>query len=393
MGILKGKLVRKDDKKILQQLDIQDYPWLHFKEKNIVTPDNPRRSVILKKFHDPKEMREKVRDATEFLNSLEKKTTPIYPIDLTKDYEKGLEEVIKQKRRRLMGEEEAMAMELAEIDGNHGGRFRSGFRNEEMKQAPLEEKKVFQKNEEKIPEVEQAPAFQMEKEAEEDLKMTEEEPPKKNLETHQEQKKEPEYLEEKKSEDEKTLVEMEKEFKASKEKGYELGYLEGFKNGEERALHAQESKYESVFQNISHVIDQMEKLKDSLYAESKEVFLEILKLCSEKIIREQIKYSDTALFSLFDEVLKFISQKSSLKIELNSQDLPRLKNHIEALGIQDRVVLKEDNEKASGDFNIESERGISIVSLSKTVENLVEKLKSDLFSDDMTHDSNDKKAG
>ena len=35
MGILKGKLVKKDDKKMIQNLDIQSYPWLDFKEKDI----------------------------------------------------------------------------------------------------------------------------------------------------------------------------------------------------------------------------------------------------------------------------------------------------------------------------------------------------------------------
>ena len=180
---------------------------------------------------------------------------------------------------------------------------------------------------------------------------------------------------------EKSIIEA-KNDKEMQEKGYEVGYLDGFKNGEERAIKSQESKYETVFQNIAHVVDQIEKLKDSLYAESKDVFIEIIKLCSEKVLREQIKFSDNSLFSLFDEVIKSISQKASMKIELNAQDLARLKNHIEKLGIQDRVTLKEDKDKLSGDFTVESERGISIVSLQKTVENLVDKLKTELFSEE-----------
>lgn len=407
MGILKGKLVKKEDNKILKNLEIQEFPWLDFKEKNIVFPDNPRRSVILQKFHDPKEMREKVKEASLFKENLEKKSTPLYPIDLTDDYNKGIRELAKRKRRRMMGEEEAMALELAEIsqESNFQIQFKSPHAQQQQRQPQaqpqpqsalnhnLETNKVGDHNINIIPSADESKIIIEKKDVideskniisdkKEDNKFINSDVPvelKRDEQQAEKQAEKQSVEHETKNEvqlDEKKRDEIEKEWR-------DKGYLDGFREGEERAVKAQESKYESVFKNIAHVVDQIEKLKDALYAESKDVFIEIIKLCSEKILREQLKFSDNALFSLFDEVIKSISQKSSLKIELNSQDAERLKQHIEKLGIKDRVTLKVDESKQSGDFNVESDRGVSIVSLQKSIENLVDKLKLELFSEEV----------
>ncbi len=399
MGILKGKLVKKDDIKIVNKLDIQAYPWLDFQENDIVFPDNPRRNVILQKFHDPKEMRDKIKVASQFSQSLQKKSIPLYPTDLTKDYEEGLKELIKRKRRRLMGEEEAMALELAEIDATQQGiKFRDG-----QKKTGKFSKKEFSKSSEKNESViDEVPVGQPDSknhfivtptvmESSETEVSTRDIPETKN--PFPESK----SLEsDKKSFDEgyshgfeKGILEGQLEGKLQGIKqGEEKGYLDGFTNGEERAVKAQESKFETVFKNVAHVVEQMEKIKDSLYQESKEVFIEIVKLCTEKILREQVKYSDKALFALFDDVIKSISQKATMNIELNSTDLVRMKNHIQKLGIQDRVTLTENANKESGDFSVESEKGISIAEIHKSVENIIDKLKDDIFSDETTSSPN-----
>ena len=394
MGILRGKVVKKDDEKIIKNLEIQSYPWLKFKESDIVFPDNPRKSVITTKYHDPKEMREKIKDALQFKKALQKKSKPILPIDLTLDYENGIRELIKKKRRRMMGEEEAMAMELAEVETIYDAQFKvkDDTRYVHSEESKKEETFSFGKKE-KSTENKESKAPSIEAQVNDNSKPIEE--VKVTIENQASEQPATEKLAEvlkpevveapvEPVRDEKEWIEKEEE---RKKQAFEKGYADGFQNGEERAIKAQESKYETVFENISHVVDQIEKLKDSLYSESKEVFLEIIKLSCENILRQQIKYSDESLTSLFDEVLKSISEKSSLKIELNSTDLIRMKKYIEKIGIQDRVTLKENNEKEIGDFIVESEKGIAVVTLKKTVENLVEKLKSDLFAEDEKSES------
>lgn len=396
MGILRGKLIKKADEKTIGKLDIQLYPWLQFKEKNIVFPDNPRRSVILTKYHDPKEIKEKILNAPQFDELLEKKTTPLYPVDLTKDYEEGIRELIKRKRRRLMGEEEAMALELAEIDMAHQVRFQPNskgiYKNSDGTDATSEDEIKLNFDEVPLP-----PPINIENSfSEAFMDGVTPKPPEYNpasmpddpIPEHLSVPADFHFVPE---ESQKKRENHENKFKAeepiphdagNEKEGFEKGYRDGFKDGEEKAVRTQESKYEAVFENIAKVVHEIEKLKDSLYSQSKDVFVEIIKLATEKILREQIKFSDNAITGLFDEVIQTISKKSSIKIELNSQDLIRMKKHIEKIGINDRVTLKEDNSKLSGDFNIESERGISVVDLKKSVDTLVEKLKLELFSEE-----------
>ncbi len=398
MPILKGKLIKKDDKKIINQLEVHSYPWLSFQEKNLVFPDNPRNNVILKKYHDPKELCDKVKNADQFSKNLEKKSVPLYPVDLTKDYEEEIEERIKRQRRRVMGEEEAMALELSEIDAVNPTKFykyKSKNKVSENANATVAQATPMPNNNNEksysmvtasMTEIhEEEVSLQTKIKAQEEFKPTVEDTV---FATNEVQKTVEEvapfdsstHLNEPEKPNTMPVHEINTEeiIKSAQEKGY----LEGFKNGEEVAIKTQETKYENVFKNITQVVHEIEKLKDSLYGELKDAFIEIVKICSEKILREQIKFSDNALFSLFDEVIKTISEKSSIKIELNTDDLSRMKNHIQKLGIENRVTLKENHEKLSGDFTIESDRGISIVDLSKTVENLVTKLKTEIFSDD-----------
>ena len=412
MGILNGKVLKKETLKNTPH-DINQFPWMKFKEEDIIFPDNPRKSIILKKYHDPLELDDKVKEAKDFKQALEKKTTPLYPIDLTEDYEQGIKELIKRKRRRMMGEEEAMALELAEIDASHNTKFSDKYTNdykERLKQnaqenfksstftSPLKGDKL-KDNAEKTNEINHEDTqLKMEEltnqeETNTDINPHSSTPPEntmgnmtmqvENTAPYSSEQNSTSY--EKKQEileqNEKNKEKNEEEQKQKLHEGYEKGYLDGFKTGEEKAIISQESKYESVFQNVALVVQQVEKLKDMLYRESKEVFIEIIKICSENILRQQIKYSDEALFKLFDEVNDSISKKSSIKIELNGEDLVRMKKHIISLGIEDRVTLKEDKEKESGDFNVESDRGLSIINLKKNIETIVEKLKKDLFSE------------
>lgn len=378
MAILKGKLIKKNQIKNQKKIEVSEFPWLDFKEKNIVFPDNPRHSLILKKYHDPEEMRLRIKDSAQFSQLLEKKTTPLYPVDLSVDYDRGVSELIKRKRRRMMGEEEAMALELAEFDSTHAVQFKSKFETQ-MENTLLKQETTQPQPEQKDAPLSQSPLSTPMGDHELNLK---EQFKQEDVSQNEDIQKENEPTLEIKEKEKQDHQEDEQDEKKALAEGYENGYLEGYKSGEERGMLAQESKYEDVFKNVARVVQQIEKLKDSLYEESKEVFVEILKLCAEKILREQLKFSDHSLFALFDEVRKSISEKSTLKIELNAEDMVRMQKYVQDLGIEDRVTLKEDVNKHSGDFTVETEQGISVVNMEKSIENLMEKIKTELFSDE-----------
>lgn len=395
-----GKLVKKSDEKTMNMLDMDSYPWLHFNEQSIIFPDNVKRTVILEKMHDPLEISQKVIVAKEFEKQLAAKSKPLFPKDMTEDYKKGQREAIKRRRRTLLDEEEAMALELAELEHLEDVKIAKSTSKDKKNQS-------FEKFEAKGPEagnqnVTEKSSAQQEKSMSDHIKVvTQEKTPElgqqqvaQGLNSQINESKVTEEVE--KAKDEGYQLGYKEGYaggeKQGKEEGYQVGIEEGkkvgYQNGEERGLIAAESKFDRAFANISEAAIKMEALKNSLLAEGKDIFVEILKLCSEKILREQLKSDDSTLYKLFDDVLKMFEANSALNIQMNSTDAQRLKKHLATHNQTERIKIKENNNLDSGDFQVENESGASLVDIKKNVDIIIDKLKSELFKE-LDHDSSE----
>ncbi|WP_158997313.1 FliH/SctL family protein [Pigmentibacter ruber] len=391
MASKSGKLVKKNDEKMMNLLDMDSYPWLHFNEQSIIFPDNVKRTVILEKMHDPLEISQKVISAKEFEKPFAGKSKPLLPRDMTEDYKRGQKEALKRRRRTLMDEEEAMALELAELE--HVEEVKLGKEKQKEKKMNKKEENKFDSNLSEQKKMEQilnkenkkenpveniseekkdlqSPLMQNEKNKENiDPKILELELAKAKEDAYQEGHKEGFFQGE----------------KIGKEEGYKVGLDEGnrigFQVGEEKGLIAVESKYDKAFANISEAALKMDELKTKLISEGKEIFLEILKLCSEKIIREQIKSSDATLYKIFDDVLKEIDTNSNLSIQVNANDAQRLKKHLESQNAKFKIKIKENNSLENGDFQVENEAGASLVDIKKNVDTIIDNIKDELFKE------------
>lgn len=412
MANRQGKLIKKTDEKMMDMLDMESYPWLHFNEQSLIFPDNVKRTVILEKMHDPQEISQKVIAAKEFEKPFGMKSKPLLPRDMTEDYKRGQREALKRRRRTMMDEEEAMALELAELE--HIEEVKLGKIN--LKDNNKSDKKFekFDPNQKETAASENSgtpETMQTGGNINTSAKETEIEQKKENLEQN---------LPAKPQVDPKVL---EEEMQKSKEEGYQIGYKEGhvvgenqgkeegykvgieegnkvgFQNGEERGLIAAESKYDKAFANISEAAVKMNALKTTLLEEGKDIFIEVLKLCSEKILREQIKSNDTTLFKIFDEVIKMFNANSSLSIQMNPIDAQRLKKHIDSQNDSHKIKIKENSQLDIGNFQVENETGASLVDIKKNVDAIIENLKTDLFKEISAEDENntmsyeEKKAG
>ena len=384
MGSRVGKLVKKSDEKVMKMLDMESYPWLHFNEQSIIFPDNVKKTVILEKMHDPLEISEKVQTAKGFEQPFADKSKPLIPTDMTEDYKKGQREMIKRRRRTLMDEEEAMALELAEIEHTEELKLENKDQKQKQKKGLIkfknfnpnltEEKKEIKVTEpEKVEEVKpqyiNKPNESISPNHEEDIKQ---------LELKLNQAKEEGFA--------KGQVEgFEKGEKEGREEGFKKGLEDGnsngFRSGEERGLIAAESKYERAFANISEAAVRMDKLKVSILEEGKDIFLELAKLCCERILREQIRVNDSSLIKLFDEVIKLFSAKSALSIQMNPVDSQRIKKHLESLDEASRIQIKENSGLEIGSFQVENETGATLVDIKKNVEQVIQNIKDELFKD------------
>jgi len=144
MASKSGKLVKKSDEKMMRLLDMDSYPWLHFNEQSIIFPDNVKRTVILEKMHDPLEISQKVISAKEFEKPFAGKSKPLIPRDMTEDYKRGQREALKRRRRTLMDEEEAMALELAELE--HIEEVKLGKEKQKEKKINKKEENKFEQS-------------------------------------------------------------------------------------------------------------------------------------------------------------------------------------------------------------------------------------------------------
>ena len=135
----------------------------------------------------------------------------------------------------------------------------------------------------------------------------------------------------------------------------------------------------------------MNHLKNSLLQEGKDIFLELAKLCCERILREQIKVSDSSLIKLFDEVLKSYSASSSIRIQMNPKDAERIKKHLDSLKESGRIQIKENPSLEDGSFQVENDTGVSLVDIKKNVDNIIQNIKSELFKDQNNNQVDDEK--
>lgn len=374
MGARVGKLIKKDEKEFLDSLGIESYPWLNFNEHSVVFTDNSRRSIVSEKMHDPLELQEKINVARDFKKPLAERSTPIFPTDMTLDFEKGHRDMIKRRRRTMMDEEEAMAMELAEMEHPelHGAASNSDHLLKFVPDEPIKpgqaQASPIVKNPVSIanhgadtPKTSEHFSHTVPTVSPEEIK--------KIKETAQDEGK-----------NEGMILGKEQGYKEGYEKGFDHGAQEGFKSGEERGMAAVESKYNRAFENISEAAVRMENLKNSILLQGKEIFIELAKITCEKIIKEQLNSSDESLSKLFDALIKNYDSKNPIKIEMNSVDAKRLKKHIDIMNIESKITIKENDTLENGAFYIEGDSGISQIDIKKSVESVIDKLKDELFS-------------
>ncbi|APJ03425.1 FliH/SctL family protein [Silvanigrella aquatica] len=384
MGSRVGKLVKKNDKKVMSLLDMESYPWLHFSEQGIVFPDNVKKSVILEKMHDPLEIKEKVTKPKDFDNLLVKKSVPLLPRDMTEDFKKGQREMLRRRRRTLLDEEEAMALELAEMENQEiEKKIKSNVKKKKEDDNKLNANQVNKIEDQKQNQQEKMNPTSQTTTMESSSSQNHSEPIKQELDEEKiKEKYENAYHEGfgkgRHEGFEKGEIEGKEE---GYKKGFEEGSTQGYRNAEERGMVAVETKYDRAFANISEAASKMEQLKSSLLMEGKEIFLELVKLCCEKIIREQIKNNDSSLTNLFDEVVKAYSASTSITIQMNHEDAQRIKKHIENLNEGSRIQIKENSSLQSGSFHVENETGVSMVDIEKSVDNIIKNLKSEIFND------------
>jgi flagellar assembly protein FliH len=111
-----GRLVKKENVDVVGYLDIQEYPWLDFREEALLQTDNPRKSVVHSRFHTEAELQRKIRIPAHFQRPMGPRTRTLAPVDLTDEFQRSQQEIFLRKRKRMLDEDELFNLELADLN-------------------------------------------------------------------------------------------------------------------------------------------------------------------------------------------------------------------------------------------------------------------------------------
>ena len=402
----RGRLIKKSDQDKQSSVTVENYPWTDFSTESILLPDNPRKSVVESKSHTIREMETKVKAAAEFSKVLSAPTKPILPQDLTEEFLASQEELRQRKRRMQMDEDEAVALELLDLeDGLSDSRTETQMVSSVGNNIPVSEDSFAQVRQ-SGPDISDLSAFASEKKLEindgtfdfsEDSSSQQEVQEKIAAAFER-------GLQQGKSEGEKTGYEAavnaiqrspETEQGQSetsdelRQQILEEGVEQGRREARETALSEAEEKFSHSVKLFTSALTELQHLKGELISTGREIFAEIAQICAEKVLRTTVKLNDDALRKIYEAATSQFSLDSKLQIEMHPEDLARLEPHI-AQSETDRIRLVANDKITQGDLKIEANNEVISLDLHSTVQQIIDALKDDLFENAKKDDSTDK---
>jgi flagellar biosynthesis/type III secretory pathway protein FliH len=406
-GFDKGRFITAEMLDKIGTIEIESFTWTNLGSDEMLVPDNPRRSVILAGLHEKRELSEKVTIPRQFDERLGVKADPIFPIDLTDDYVRSQEELLFKKKRKMLDEDEAVALELAEAikGGKHPlqtpGRWKKGAEaGEESKQEDsangdsAEAKRDAAARAQGENESVKRPAADMRgAPAAAPDELSSQVPVQSSvamaeavsagdLTELREQARSEGYavgLEEGRAAG---SAEIEQARSQGHEQGTKQGFDEGFRVGEERGEIAGEEKVQSTLTMLNEVVKQIDLVRSEILASGQEIFLEFAKVACESIIRGQLAVHDETLRAFMKQTLTPFVERSFIVIEVSQSLAPKVNSLLgEMADLQRKVRVKESSTMADGDFRVEADNEVVIVDLKKAVEALLEKVKGEILSE------------
>lgn len=407
-----GKLIKLEDAALRRTLEVQEFPWADFGPLDFVVADNSRKNVLIKQFHDPGELQEKVRVPEEFRRQLGPKSQPVFPEDLTEAYRQSQRELDLRRRRRMLDEDEIIAMELAEIVA----------RKEQAKTRDAAVAKKQAQDAAAAAAGESDPAAALDDQAGTSLPANDvlqdarsagaaalrgagdapgEEPPPTmtrvgSAVTQDESARAADLSEELREEAFATGHARGLEagraegFAAGREDGHAVGrsagFDEGFREGEEKGMAASMSRQARYFELIAGTARELDGLRTEILGAGKDIFIELVKICAEKVLRRQASLDARALSDLFQSVIGQFAENHPVTVEIHPDDAVRFQKAVRASeggrGEGTRSLKVVGNPALEpGDMKVDAGTEVVFVDLRKSVDALVDKLAPELFEE------------
>lgn len=152
---------------------------------------------------------------------------------------------------------------------------------------------------------------------------------------------------------------------------------ESYRAGYAEAL----DKFRALGEGLQSAAQQIDELRTQVLREGREIFVEVMKLTAENILRRQLGVSDKALFELFDAALDSLHHARRISVQANPQTLMRLKQQYAEAGLDFESIEWVASDKILlGDFKIASRDEVIRVDLEALVTKQINSLAGDIFA-------------
>jgi flagellar assembly protein FliH len=150
-----------------------------------------------------------------------------------------------------------------------------------------------------------------------------------------------------------------------------VGYEEGFRQGETKAMLQAREKLDQILETLQNTISELESFKIQLLTESQQSFLEIAQAVSETLVRRELRIDPSAFGDIIHRTVQQYVGSQDYTVVVHPEILDGLKTLADD---QLSKKLKADDSLAIGDFRIESQSGVVDGDLKSMISEMIDKL-------------------
>jgi flagellar biosynthesis/type III secretory pathway protein FliH len=156
-----------------------------------------------------------------------------------------------------------------------------------------------------------------------------------------------------------------------------VAYQNGYQQGYETAV----EKFRDLFAALESTSTEIQALRSKVMSEGRDIFLEMIKLTTEGVLRSQLAFSDDALGDLFRSALESVHQARRITVQANPETLARLKSQFAEAKLEFEAIEWVASDKTPrGDFKVISKDEVIKVDLENLVSKKVSALAKEIFS-------------
>jgi flagellar assembly protein FliH len=140
-------------------------------------------------------------------------------------------------------------------------------------------------------------------------------------------------------------------------------YQQGFQDGQNGARQELGSQIDAMAVRLAHTIDEISGLKLRLRHEAEGEVIALAIAIARRILHRELTVSPEALLGLLKAALEKIEVREVHRVRVRPEDAPLLQQHLDRMGLPQRVELIPDPGLERGSAILDSSRGALDVSV------------------------------